>query len=177
MLLLSDSTLFGEVFMKSLITLFLALSLFSTQAMATTHNGLKEAFDDLDYALNVEWDQKDEVFHKSQTDLFIDRVAELQDAGMTNAELMNFTISQVKNGKVAADITALFDLVNANKISETQVLEMVQAMRKDSQTQGANWSGTTTIIALSVFIVAAVATYAVLKTRHETAKNSIGNVR
>jgi autotransporter adhesin len=163
--------------MKSFITLFLAFSLFSTQAMATTNAGLKDAFNELDYALSVEWDQQDEAFHRAQTDLFIDRIVELQAAGLTNAEMMNFTISQVKNNRVAADLTTLFDLVNANKLSENQVLEMIQTMRKDSQTQGANWSGTATIVTLSIFVVAAVVTYSALKTRHETAKNSIGNVR
>ncbi len=163
--------------MKSFVTLFLAITLFSTQAMASSSNGLKAAFDELDYSLSVEWDQSDEAFHKAQTDLFIDRVATLQEAGLTNAEIMNFTLAQVKNAKVAAELTELFDLVNANKLSEDQVLEMVQSIRKESRSQGANWSGTATIVTVSVFIVAAVATYAVLKTRHETAKNSISNVR
>lgn len=163
--------------MKFLSTLVMAMALFTTQAMAASNNGLKEAFEELDYALSVEWDQNDIDFHKAQTDLFVDKISELQEAGLTNAELMNFTLSQVKNGQVAASLTELFDLVNADKLSETQVLEMVQSIRKDSQAQGANWSGTTTIVALSIFVVAAVATYAVLKTRHETAKNSISNVR
>ncbi len=163
--------------MKSFMTLVLAMVLLSTQAMAATNNNLKEAFNDLDYALSVEWDQKDEAFHKAQTDLFVDRIAELQEAGLTNAELMNFTLSQVKNGQVAKSLTDLFNLVNSNMLSENQVLEMVQSVRKDSQAQGANWSGAATVVSLSVFIVAAVVTYAVLKTKHETAKNSISNVR
>lgn len=163
--------------MKSFVTLFLALTLFSTRAMASSNNGLKAAFDDLDYSLSVEWDQQDETFHKAQTDLFVDRIAELQEAGLTNAEMMNFTLSQVKNAKVAAELTELFDLVNANKLNESQVLDMVQAIRKNSHTQGASWIGTATIVTVSILVVAAVATYAVLKTRHETAKNSVGNIR
>ena len=125
--------------MKSLYTFLLAFSLLSGQAMATSNNGLKAAFDDLNYALEVEWDQVDANFHKAQTDLFEDRIRQLHKQGLTNSEMMDFALSEIKDQKVRLEVSELFMLVNANKLSEVRALEIVQSLRENSSASGANW--------------------------------------
>ena len=48
--------------------LFLALSfiILSTQAFAVSGDGLKKAFDEFNYSVSVEWDQKDKAFYAKQ---------------------------------------------------------------------------------------------------------------
>jgi len=81
---------------KKLITLMMVLSIFTVQAHASTHDGLKAAFDELNYALTVEWDQKDKDFHASQMKKFTASLRDLQSKGLTNAQLVDFAKSQVR---------------------------------------------------------------------------------
>ena len=54
--------------LKSFVCL-LALMIFVGSAEAAAGNGLKEAFDEFQYAMSVEWDQKDASFFEENVPL------------------------------------------------------------------------------------------------------------
>lgn len=142
--------------LKQLFAFFMVLSISFTQASAATDNGLKAAFDELNYSLSVEWDQKDKDFHSAQMKAFSAKLMELQNKGLTRNELIAFVKSEVKNQAVAKDLETAFNMVSINKMtSEDATKYMVETMKK-SYSNGASWNGQVVLyVAIGVLIVAA----------------------
>ena len=126
--------------MKKMFVLFLTLILMTVQVQASTHDGLKTAIDELTYSLNVEWDQKDQSFYDQKMDAFKAKLASYKANGMTNADLLNFIMSETKNESLRKNIDLAFTQIAINKLSEKQSLELIQDANKKSYQQGASWS-------------------------------------
>lgn len=157
--------------MKVFFALMLSLSLLSTTAMASVQEGLQIAFEDLVYSVEVENNEA------AATELFLKRLEELQNQGLENADLINFSLAQIKDQKKAAQMAAAYKLIEADQMSEEQLKDLVISTRAEAFKKGASWNGTATIVTSAVIIIAAAAVAVHLKTRHETAKNSVGNIR
>ena len=140
---------------KKLIALMMVLSIFTTQANASTTDGLKAAFDELNYALTVEWDQKDKEFHADQMKKFTSSIRDLQSKGLTNAQLVDFAKSQVKNAQVAKDLETALNMIQINKMSGAEANKYILDTMKKSYSAGASWNGEVFIyLAVGVLIVA-----------------------
>ena len=126
---------------KKLIALIMVLSIFTTQANASTNDGLKAAFDDLNFALTVEWDQKDKVFHETEMKKFTASVRDLQSKGLTNAQLIDFAKSEVKNAQVAKDLETALNMIQINKMSSAEANKYILDTMKKSYSAGASWNG------------------------------------
>lgn len=141
---------------KKFIMLLMVMSIFTTQANASTQNGLKAAFDELNYSLTVEWDQKDKAFYTTQMKKFSGVLRELQAKGLTNAQMIDFVKAEVKNEKIAKDLETAFNMISINKLSSEEASEyMVETMKK-SYSAGASWNGEVIVyLAIGLLIVAA----------------------
>lgn len=143
--------------LKKLFAFSLITCLFVVQAHATTHNGLKAAFDDLNYALSVEWDQQDRSFYDAQMEKFKSTLSSLQGQGLSNQELVDFTLSQVKNEKLAKDLETAFTMISINKMSQSEAQRYVTEVMNRSYNQGASWNGGAVVGVLVAVILVAVA--------------------
>lgn len=145
--------------LKKLITLFLAFSLFSAHAGTTSQQGLKAAFDELNYSLTVEWDQKDKEFYVEQMKKFHRTLDELQAKGMTTAQLIEFAKSEVKNERVAKDLETAFNMISINKMSSAEANKYIIETLKRSYNSGASWGGEVVVLVAvaALIIVAAIA--------------------
>ena len=133
----------------------LATAIFTTQAMANTHDGLKAAFDEFTYSVTVEWDQKDKEFHADQMKKFTSSIRDLQSKGLTNAQLVDFAKSQVKNAQVAKDLETALNMIQINKMSGAEANKYILDTMKKSYSAGASWNGEVFIyLAVGVLIVA-----------------------
>lgn len=141
---------------KKFITLMMVVSIFTVSANASTQTGLKTAFDELNYSLTVEWDQKDKDFYSAQMKKFSAELRELQAKGLTNSQLVEFVKSEVKNERAAKDLETAFNMVQINKMSSEEASKyMVEAMKKSYNT-GASYQGEVFIyVAVGLLIVAA----------------------
>lgn len=140
---------------KKLITLMLALSIFTVQAHAATDKGLKAAFDELNYSLTTEWDQKDKAFHEAQMKTFAATIRDLQAKGLTNAQLIEFAKSEIKDAKAAKDLETAMTMVQINKMSSAEASKYVLDSMKKSYSAGASWNGEVLVyLAVGVLIVA-----------------------
>ncbi len=142
--------------LKKVFVLFLTLSLFSVQANAGSQYNLKTAFDELNYELTVEWDQKDKDFHERKMKEFLVTLTELQSQGLTNEELLAFVKSEVKDEKVARDLDTAFSMIFINQMTTEEASRyMVETMKK-SYSSGASWSGAPILyVGLGVLLVVA----------------------
>lgn len=142
--------------LKKLVTLVLALSIFSVHAHATTQNGLKAAFDELNYSLSVEWDQKDKDFYTTQMKNFSATIRDLQAKGLTNSQLVDFVKTEVKDQRVARDLETAFNMISINKMSSEDASKYMVETMKRSYTQGASWNGDVLLyLGVGLLIVAA----------------------
>ena len=140
---------------KKLITLMLALSIFTVQAHAATDNGLKAAFDELNYSLSTEWDQKDKSFYEAQMKQFSATVRDLQAKGLTNAQLIDFAKAEIKDAKAAKDLETAMNMIQINKMSSADASKYVMEAMKKSYSAGASWNGEVFVyLAVGVLIVA-----------------------
>jgi hypothetical protein len=138
-------------FMVSLI----ALCMLTVQSFAATSNGLKAAFDDLNYSLTVEWNQTDRAFYNQQMEKF---AQSLRAANVTNQELVEFTVSQVKDQKLANDLRTAFTMVQINNMNQKDAQKYVIDIMNKSYSHGASWNGGAVIGgAVLVVVIVAVA--------------------
>lgn len=139
---------------KILVSLF-AFCIFTVQSFAVTNNGLKAAFDNLNYSLSVEWDQTDRGFYNSEMEKFAQA---LRTANVSNQELVEFTVSQVKDEKLANDLRTAFTMVQINKMDQKEAQKYVMDVMNKSYAQGASWNGGAVIGgAIVVVLIVAIA--------------------
>ncbi len=140
---------------KKFITLMMVVAIFTVQAHASTQNGLKAAFDEMNYSLTVEWDQKDKSFYDAQMKKFMGQVRELQKQGLTNAQMVEFAKSQIKDQKVAKDLETAFSMITINKMSSEEASQYMIESMKRAYSNGASWNGDVLIyLAVGLLIVA-----------------------
>lgn len=141
---------------KKFITLMMVLSIFTVHANAASNNSLKAAFDELNYALTVEWDQKDKDFYTEQMKNFSGVIRDLQMKGLSNAQLIDFVKSEVKNEKVAKDLETAFNMISLNKLSSEDASKYMIDTMKKSYSAGASWNGEVFLyLGIGVLLVAA----------------------
>lgn len=124
-----------------IVSFILALSIFNAQASSGSNQSLKAAFDELNFALTVDWDQKDKSFYQAQVKEFNEKIASLQANGLSNAELLNFTTSQVKDEALAKDISTAFSIISINKLSKEEARKLMIKTVSKTYDKGASWSG------------------------------------
>lgn len=140
---------------KKFITMMMVIAIFTVSAQATTQNGLKAAFDEMNYALTVEWDQQDKNFYEAQLKQFTATVRELQKAGLTNAQMISFAKSQVKDAKVAKDLETAFSMITINKMSSEEASKYMMDSMKRAYSNGASWNGDVLLyLAVGLLVVA-----------------------
>ncbi len=139
---------------KKLITLMMVLAITTTSAFAQSNAGLKSAFDELNYSLTVEWNQKDKSFYDAQMKKFNASLKELQAKGLTNAELIEFVKSEVKDAKVAKDMETAFNMIQLQKMNASQAANYMTETMKKSYNVGASWNGDAVLyIGIGVLLV------------------------
>lgn len=149
---------------KKFLAIVSLICLFVVQANAATGNGLKAAFDDLNYSLSVEWDQKDNDFYNKAQAKFANAVRDLQSKGLTNKELIDFAVSSVKDEKLAKDINTALSLVVINKMSQQEAHKYVTDMVSKSYDRGASWNGGAGAAIATVLVIVAVVAVALVIT-------------
>lgn len=135
------------------ISVVLLFAVTSVHASIGSHNGLKDAFDELNYSLSVEWDQQDVQFFTDRMGDFSQKMRDLRAQGLTNRDLIEFAKLQLKDQKTAADIDKAFSNVSVDSMSDTEVSNHIIDVIKKSYTQGANWSGAGPIVAIVLAVV------------------------
>ncbi len=140
---------------RKLFTLLMVFAIFTVQASASTQNGLKAAFDEMNYSLTVEWDQQDRNFYEGQLKKFTSTVRELQKLGLTNAQMIEFAKTQVKDAKAAKDLETAFSMITINKMSSEEASKYMMDSMKRAYSHGASWNGEVIVyLAVGLLIVA-----------------------
>lgn len=115
---------------------------FSLNVMASTGTvqELERHMDDYQYALSVEWDQKDQAFYDAQTKNFFEKMSKLVAAGLTQDEVLKMVEAKTKN-KVALEALKLKISLLSKNASAEELAAIVKESAKDLYSEGASWNG------------------------------------
>ncbi len=133
----------------------LLLSMLGERTYAAT--GVKELIENYQYAVTVEWDQKDESFLAIQNETFKSGVQQLILSEQSSEQIMNETLNMIKDEKMKAELTESINLLKNNQTSADQVLQVLENHSSQMQEQGTSWSPAVKII------VGVLAGYVLLK--------------
>ncbi|MDD4973734.1 MAG: hypothetical protein PHY93_05255 [Bacteriovorax sp.] len=120
-----------------------------TQAYAVTPvqqsfalaNELNRTFDELNYKLNVEWNQTDSKFFNESVDGFERDVSALQEKGLSNKELVQFTLEKIKDKETQKEITEITKVINDNQMNSDEARAFALSKLNSTYAQGTSWSG------------------------------------
>ncbi len=146
--------------MKKLFSFLLVLC-FSLSAMASSSAGLERAMDEYQFALTVEWDQKDQAVFQAKTDAFFAEMARLMsEQGLTKAEILSLAEKKMKNKE---QLEALkLKLALAGKAGSSKELAgVLQESVKGMYQSGASWNGDAVLPILGGIALAALLGYAI----------------
>ena len=139
--------------LRKIVFLFMSFIMFSVNANEGSRQSLKSAYDDLNYSLSVEWDQKDRSFYDSKIKKFNDEINELLKQGMAYQELADFAVSMVKDRKLANELQTAFTLIQLDKLSSEKAGALLTDIMAKQYNKGASWSGEATLVALGVGLI------------------------
>lgn len=122
----------------------------------TLQANLAQSFDNLNYKLNVEWNQKDAGFFNDSMDEFQAQIADLQSEGLTNEELVDYTMSNIKDDSAKAEVKKLAEVINAQGMSSEEAREFAVRNLNNTYSHGASWSGGRSTLKIALLVVAVI---------------------
>lgn len=130
---------------------------------------LNRSLDDLNFKINVEWDQKDTKFFDQSITNFENEIAALQKEGLTTKDLVNHALAKIKDKQVLGDIGRMANVVEENQMSPDEARAFVVSKLNSTYSHGASWSGRgqATIYAVAAIICVLIWTNAT----HKSEKN------
>lgn len=147
---------------KKLTALFLLTAF--TQVYAVTpiqtaqaiSDELNRTFDELNYKLNVEWDQKDTKVFDSVVKNFEKDIAALQAQGVSSKDLVEHALEKIKDKQIQKDMNDLQNIINENQMSDQEARAFVIQKLSSTYSHGASWSGSRMGVHTAVIIGAII---------------------
>lgn len=137
---------------------------FTFNVFAGTVSELEKAFDAYNYAVTVEWDQKDPAFHEAQTKLLLEKITSLRNSGLSREEILATVEKKVANKEVFEALKLKLSLLKAGSAEELALA--VREASDDMYSQGASWNGNVAvwifpavILAVVIYVVATAKDY------------------
>lgn len=126
-----------------------------TKAAAGSNESLKEAFNDFNYSVSVEWDQQDQAAYHSEVNKFEAKILTLQNNGLTDRELLNFLIANIKDKNAAEDLKQFYEMISVQKLDSSEIQSMTQEILNRHYARGSSWVGGGLVIGAGVILVLA----------------------
>ncbi len=135
----------------------------SMNVLASTNSlqALEKGMDDYNFALTVEWDQKDKDFYNQKTEIFFKQVREAISEGVTKDELLTLVKSRTKNPKALEAIQLKMDILSNQADSQKELAELLRISSQEFYHQGASWNGDVALYTGFGILAAALLGYAI----------------
>lgn len=138
---------------SALIALCFTMNVFASTGAISD---LSTAMDDYQYAMTVEWDQKDQAFKAKQLESLSGKMGELFKEGLTSQDVEVLINNRFKNSQVAQAAKVKLALMG-NSLTPANVVDILKDSSSDIYSNGASWNGNTQIFVWGGVIVAIVA--------------------
>lgn len=165
--------------MKTIITIVLSFFILSTSFSSAPGalEGIREAINELNYALTVEWDQKDATFRQQQMDRFHTKVSELELKGISRSTILKEAIQGLPRSKAREEMLNFLEQVDTNVFEPQDFQKVLSEIAEKSKSSGASWNGGVDIATLApVLVIAGVVMVILLATsKKEEVKQTDGS--
>lgn len=128
---------------------------------------LKKTYDELNYKLNVEWNQQDGQFRDNALKSFEQQLVSLQKQGLTSEALVKYTMEQMKDDSARADIVNIAKIIHENKMNSEEARAFALSKVNSMYAQGASWSGSRMRIHAVLVVAAIILIVCALSTDHD----------
>lgn len=126
--------------MKHLIVLFALL--LSVSAFASSKSELiAPLYQDLEFKLTVEWDQKDGAFYNEALKNFKEEILKLKDQGVTSEDIFNYLKESSKDAKVSDEINEIINSVDLSKMDLQETNDLLNKYATKAFSKGASYHG------------------------------------
>lgn len=102
---------------------------------------LNRTFDELNYSLNVEWDQSDANYLDKTLVNFEKEIAHIQKAGLSNEALIQNTLDKIKDKQSREEIAAITKVIQENQMSNEEARAFALSKLNATYAHGTSWSG------------------------------------
>lgn len=140
-----------------LLSILLSLCLtFNVLAASGTISEFERSLDEYQYALTVEWDQKDQVVYERETKAFFKKMNSMMATqGLTEAEILKVLEGKMHDKKALEAIKLKLSLLDKAK-TESELAAVLKENADAIYSKGASWNGDVTY-----YIIGAVAVLAI----------------
>lgn len=147
--------------MKKLLSIVLALTFSVNVFSATAVSELEKSLDNYQYAMTVEWDQKDQKFQDAKTQEFFAEMGKLiQEKGLKQEEIIALAEKKIANKQTVEAIKLKLNLVG-NVKNSAELASVLKDISSGMGAQGASWNGDVLLTGGLVVLVVAVVGYAI----------------
>ncbi len=137
--------------MKNIMAFVLAFCVFSAHAGSNLKDTFQNVINNFNYAMTVEWDQKDQKFLKSEKEKLNANLMTLMKSGLNPNEVLDMFKGMIQDNKTVDLIELELSLLGKNP-SEEKIIEVINRHMSASTSKGASWSGNTEMLGFIIII-------------------------
>lgn len=141
---------------------WLLISCFTANVFASSGiQTLERNIDDYQYALTVEWDQKDTKFYDAQTTAFFAKLGkQIAEDGITQADIEALVERKVANKNALAAIKLKLSTLSNVKSSD-ELARVLKENASEFYVRGASWNGESMVPVIAGLLIVGVIGYAI----------------
>lgn len=139
--------------LSALIALCFTMNVFASSGALSE---LSLAMDEYQFAMTVEWDQKDQAFKAKQLEALSAKMGDLFKKGLTSEDVNVLIESRFKNSQVAKAAKLKLSLMG-NNITPANVVDILKDNSSEIYSNGASWNGNAQIFVWGGVLVAIIA--------------------
>lgn len=145
-------------FMSLLVAFCFSMNVF---AQTGALEGFEKAVDEYQYALTVEWDQKDAKFYDAQTTAFFTKLQKLmKEEGLTQQQVLDLAEKKMNNKEAFAALKLKMSVLSQVN-SKEELLKVIKESSNDFYAQGASWNGSVVVPVIAGLVVVGIIGYVV----------------
>lgn len=142
-----------------LMSWILAFAMTANVFASTATQELERSLDNYQYAMTVDWDQKDQTFYSQKTEAFFQELGNMmKDGSVSQADVVAVIEKKVTDKKQLAALKSQVSSINASTPAE--LAKVLSENSSKFYSRGASWEGEALTIGLGVLVVGVLA-YAV----------------
>lgn len=111
-----------------------------TVAQMTRSAQLATAYNEMNFALETQWDQKSPSFLDNEKAKFNAKITDLKAQGLTKDEMIEFAKTAIADKQTAADFETLIATLDIAKLKDSEVESIMTEFFTKSYREGASWS-------------------------------------
>lgn len=135
---------------------------------------LEKSFDEYQYKVTVEWDQKDKAFYEKETQLFFSELSQLMTQGLVKEDIAKLLEKKVSNKASLEALKLKLSMLSQVESSE-ELSQVLQEHSKELYVKGASWKGDIFETSLYVALAAIVAYEVWFQATHECVSYNEGH--